>query len=184
MGPLVTMNYFFGRFRLCVFSVFFCVGELTVQTPTSFNPVVHLAWEDVSISADGQVLRIFLKRSKTDQYGRGVKVFIRRTGNLLCPVEAVRIYVERRGSAAGAFFCSAGGLPLSKSHFVEQVRSALTRAGISTEKYSGHSFWIGAATAAAEAGVPDSTIQALGRWTYIRTPRERLSNWSSSMARV
>ena len=125
-----------------------------------------------------------------DQYGRGVEVFIRRTGNLLCPVEAVRIYVERRGSAAGAFFCSAGGLPLSKSRFVEQVRSALARAGISTERYSGHSFRIGAATAAAEAGVLDSTIQALGRWTssafltYIRTPRERLANWSSSMARV
>ena len=90
----------------------------------------------------------------------------------------------------GHFFFSAGGLPLSKPRFVEQVRSALARAGISTERYSGHSFRIGAATAAAEAGVLDSTIQALGRWTssafltYIRTPRERLANWSSSMARV
>ena len=142
---------------VCFFG-FFRAGELTVQTPTSFNPAVHLAWGDVSISADGQALRLFLKRSKTDQYGRGVEVFIGRTGDSLCPVEAVRNYANRRGSAAGAFFCSAGGVPLSKSRFVELVWSALTWAGISTAGYTGHSFRIGAATAAAEAGVPDSTI--------------------------
>ena len=45
---------------VCFFG-FFRAGELTVQNPTSFNPAVHLAWGDVSISADGQVIRLFLK---------------------------------------------------------------------------------------------------------------------------
>ena len=173
----------------CFFG-FFRAGELTVPTPSAFNSAIHLAWGDVSISEDGRMLRVFLKRSKTDQYGRGVEVFIGSTGDLLCPVDAVRVYAARRGSGEGAFFRTANGVPLSKPRFVEMVRSALTRAGIPTSGYSGHSFRIGAATAAAEAGIPDSTIQALGRWTssafmtYIRAPRETLARFSLPLART
>ena len=69
-----------------------------------------------------------------------------------------------------------------------RVRDALTRAGYACQDYAGHSFRIGAATTAAAAGIPDSTIQALGRWSsaaflrYIRTPRDRLALLSASLA--
>ena len=129
---------------------------------------------------------MFLKRSKTDQFGRGTEVLIGATANDLCPVEAVR---ARRGTASGAFFCGEGGAPLTKTRFVVLVRAALTRAGVPVAGYSGHSFRIGVATAAAQAGIPDSTIQALGCWTssafleYIRTPREQLAQFSQPLAR-
>lgn len=50
-------------------------------------------------------------------------------------------------------------------------------AGVDDKSYSGHSFRIGAATAAAAADVPDHVIKMLGRWEslayqlYVRTPR-------------
>ncbi len=47
---------------------------------------------------------------------------------------------------------------------VAAVSNALGMAGIECSRYSGHSFWIGAATAAAARGIEDSIIKTLGRW--------------------
>jgi hypothetical protein len=159
-----------------------------VPAVTAYDLAVHLSWGDISISDDGRVLRVFLKRSKTDQYERGVEVFMAATNNDLCPVRAVLAYVTFRGTRPGAFFCATGGSPMTKSRFVEMVRSSLSRARVPIAGYSGHSFRIGAATAAAQAGIPDSAIQALGRWSspaflrYIRTPRSHLAYYSTPLA--
>ena len=65
---------------------------------------------------------------------------------------------------------------------MEKTRQALHGIGPQEGKYVGHSFQIGAATTAARAGIEDSTIQMLGRWTshafllYIRTPRSQLAS--------
>ena len=81
------------------------------------------------------------------------------------------------------------GRPLTKSLFVGRVRKALTLAGIDQGNYAGHSFRIGAATAAAAAGVPAHTIKIMGRWSsdaytlYIRQSREALAEVSRSMVR-
>ena len=42
-------------------------------------------WGDVSISQDRQVAWVFLKRSKTDQFGRGTEVFLGDTGDEIGP---------------------------------------------------------------------------------------------------
>ena len=123
---------------------------------SAYDPAVHLSWGDVSISDDGRVLRVVLKRSKTDQYGRGVEVFMAATDNDLCPVTAVRSYVSLRGTRPGAFFYTANGSLLTKSRFVELVRSALSRAGVPIAGYSGHSFRIGAAGPGGKPGLGDT----------------------------
>ena len=48
-------------------------GEMTVPAGKTFNPKVHLSFEDVSVDRRVQprVVSIRLKRSKTDQEGRG-----------------------------------------------------------------------------------------------------------------
>ena len=70
---------------------------------------------------------------------------------------------------------------------MRHTRAVLQPAGVDGSQYSGHSFRIGAATAAAAraaaatAAVRDSLIQTLGRWQsaayllYVRVPRERLA---------
>ena len=137
----------------CFFG-FFRAGELTVPSVAAFDPAVHLAWGDVSVSdSRPHMIRVFLKRSKTDQFGRGVSIFLGPTGDDLCPVSAVLAYVAIRGNSPGAFFQSADGLPLTKAKFVARFRAVLVRAGVSTIGYSGHSFRIGAATAASRAGI-------------------------------
>jgi hypothetical protein len=103
-------------------------------------------------------------------------------------VKAFSAYIAYRGTSPEAFFRFETGIPMTKAKFVESIRAALRQAGIPQAGYSGHSFRIGAATAAARAGLPDSVIQALGRWSsmaflrYIRTPREDLAQYANSLA--
>ena len=76
-----------------------------------------------------------------------------------------------------------------RESFVKGVRAALAAADIDSQGCSGHSFRIGAATAAAAAGVPVHTIKILGRWTsdayllYVRTPWETLASMSQRIAK-
>ena len=47
---------------------------------------------------------------------------------------------------------------MSKSKFVKEVRSALTKAGLPVKDYAGHSFRIGVATTVGIAGIQDLAI--------------------------
>lgn len=166
-------------------------GEMTVARQNSYDPNTHLSYDDIAVD-DGQfpkVISLLLKCSKTDQERRGTRVIMGRTGDDLCPVSALLNYLQARGSNPGPLFHWQDGTPLCKSKFVENVRAALSKAGLPASEYAGHSFRIGAATTAATAGVEDSTIQTLGRWQsssyllYIRLEPSRLAAMSSTLAK-
>ena len=170
---------------MCFFG-FFRAGEITVPTASSFDAAKHLAWGDVAVDSIEcpQTLKIHLKKSKTDQLGRGVDIYIGKTEDPLCPVVAATHYMSMRGSETGPFFQRQSGQPLTKGHFTAKVREALKAVGLPEENFAGHSFRIGAATAAASVGIEDSVIRTMGRWSssaflvYIRTPREHLASFS------
>ena len=174
---------------LCFFGVFRS-GELTVPQARSFDPSVHLSWGDIAVDNPEKptAIRVHLKRSKCDQIGKGVDVFVGQTHTPICPVTAVMAYIAIRGSSKGSFFHLASGQPLTKATFVAKFRQALQAIGLPYQDFAGHSFRIGAATAAAKAGIEDSVIRTLGRWnsaaflTYIRTPRDNLARLSSRKA--
>ena len=174
---------------LCFFG-FFRSGEITVPSQNLFDPSKHLAWGDIAVDdrSSPSMLKVHLKRSKCDQLGKGVDVFVGRANDLLCPVASTLQYMARRGASAGPFFVRENGMPLTKSYFVSSVREALMAVGLPYQHFAGHSFRIGAATAAAKAGLEDSTIRALGRWnsaaflTYIQTPRQQLAQFSLTLA--
>ena len=66
---------------VCFFG-FFRSGEIPVPSTAAFDPTIHLSWGDVAVDdpANPSVIRFFLKRSKCDQFGSGVEVFVGKTG--------------------------------------------------------------------------------------------------------
>ena len=149
-----------------------------------------MGWGDVAIDnrTNPRAIKVHLRRSKTDQFGNGVDVVIGKTGDALCPVPAVCAFMAERGTSPGPFFTFPDSTPLTKARFVGIVRAALEELGLPREQFAGHSFRIGAATTAAQAGLEDSMIMMLGRWNsaaflrYIRTPRESLASATAHLS--
>ena len=167
---------------LCFFG-FMRSGELTTPSGSQFDEGAYLCFQDVSTDSveNPTLIRVRIKSSKTDQARKGCTITIGRTGGPLCPVAAVLGFMAARGSRPGPLFLGKGGRPMTRARFVWEVKTALSRAGLDSTGYSGHSFRIGAATTAAHVGVGDATIKALGRWKsgayqgYIQNPREQLA---------
>ena len=88
----IAATTFFGFFRL---------GELLVATPGVFDPAT---WGDVAVDSvlALTMVRFHLRRSKFDQFGRGVDIVVGRMGALLCPVTAIFRFVAR--CPRGIFF--------------------------------------------------------------------------------
>ena len=95
---------------LCFFG-FFHSGEITIPHAAGFNPKFHLVWGDVAIDStqSPSLLKIRLKRSKTDRFGQGVDIYMGITGCSLCPVAGVTAYVVQQGIGEGPFFQFAVG---------------------------------------------------------------------------
>ena len=173
---------------LCFFG-FLRMGETVVPSERGYDPAVHLNYSDVCTdnTASPNWLEVKIKASKTDPFRTGVSVYLGTTGCDLCPVASMLSYMVRRGSCPGPMFMFADGRYLTRERFVDRLQVALTVAGIDATAYAGHSFRIGAATAAAAAGLSDSLIQTLGRWRssaytiYIRTPLTTLTSVAKTL---
>ena len=92
---------------------------------------------------DPTMLKVHLRKSKTDQLKKGVDVYIGKINGLLCPVGAGVEYMSTRGSDLGPFFKFSNGQPLTKSRFTQHVRDALQALGLPHSEFAGHSFRIG-----------------------------------------
>lgn len=160
-------------------------GEFTIPSDASFDPQIHLTPQDIAVDncSNPSLIRVYIKKSKTDPFRHGVHIFCGKTDDALCPVSAMMSYLAMRGTSPGFLFQFEDGLPLTRNRLVHNLRQTLTKAGIPTEdhRYSGHSFRIGAATTAAAKGLEDSLIKMLGRWEsatyhrYISLPRNQFA---------
>lgn len=185
--PTYDRRMLWAAFCLGFFG-FMRAGEFTCPQQGAGTQDI-LAWGDVAVDSHSSPthLTIRLKRTKTDPFGAGTTLYLGITGDVLCPVAAVLGYLAVRPPSPGPLLCFQDGKPLSKPRLVQALRQALRAAGVDDSGYSGHSFRIGAATAAARAGLSDSFIQMLGRWKssafslYIRTPWQRLAQVSSRL---
>ena len=171
---------------------YFCrAGETTVPSEDSYNPDSHLSYSDIAVNdaKTPSIVSLRIKQSKTDQERVGTRVVIGKTGDDICPINALLTYLSRRGDKPGPLFQWRDGSPLTKSQFVSKVRSALLAANLPATDFAGHSFRIGAATTAATAGLDDSTIQTLGRWKsssyllYVRLEPHHLASVAPRLAK-
>ncbi len=171
----------------CVgFFGFMRAGEFT-SSPGEHSP--SLTVKDIAVDdhADPSMVRIHLRRSKTDPFRHGVDLYLGWTDRDLCPVAALLAFMAVRPAVNGPLFVFANGSPLTRDRLVKAVRLALQQAGVPATGYSGHSFRIGAATSAAQAGLEDSVIKMLGHWEssayqrYIQTPRATLAAFSAHL---
>jgi integrase len=174
----------------CVFKLAFFVflrcGEFTAPN-AQFDSHVGLTRQDVSLFyTEGQpCIRLHLKSSKTDPFKLGVTIQVHATGNNLCPVNALNAYLKIRDhlttTPSYPLFVLPNFTPLTRQKFTYYLDSVLNICNIPVNTVRPHSFRIGAATAAAAAGVPDHVIKILGRWKsssyqlYIHTPLALIS---------
>ena len=125
------------------------------------SEIVALDVEHVRING---VLRITIARSKTDQEGQGVvKTIPRLADPELCPVRALRAWLDAAGIASGPIFRSVNrwgkvGKRLSAYDVARIVKRRAEAAGLDARMLAGHSLRAGFATAAALAGLDPIAI--------------------------
>ncbi len=127
------------------------------------SELVALDVEDLHLESEGVL--IHLRRSKTDQTGRGRKVAIPYGRTAACPVKAIRLWLDEADIETGAIFRGvdkAGRVATSRltDQSVSLVVKRCVRAiGLPADQYSGHSLRAGLVTSAARAGVSLPKIQ-------------------------
>ena len=146
---------FFGLLRI---SEFTCAAVGTFQVNTD------LALQDVQVDEVAGFLRIYIKVSKSDPFRQGFSLRIAKTDSDLCPFTALISYLSlRRPLGPGPLFILSNGQFLTRDHVVLVLSRVFPH--IPSALLGSHSFRIGGASRLCALGVPDATIQILGRWS-------------------
>lgn len=179
----------FRAMFLLAFFALLRVSEYTCPSATQFDPEVNLAFCDVVFSRSRNLALVRIKASKTDPFRTGCTVRVAKTGfGGLCPVEALRAYMLARSTTQGPLFLLSDGNFVTRRHVSGILQAAFPLAVPGT--IASHSFRIGGATLLCSLGVPDATIQILGRWSssafraYLRISDDLVSRIHGQMARA
>ena len=89
----------------CVFG-FLRAGEMAISSEASYDVGTHLNFANMVIDdpSNPSILRLRLKASKTDPFHGGTDIFIVRTNNELCPIEAMVAYLVKREEGKVFYF--------------------------------------------------------------------------------
>ncbi|KAL0152549.1 hypothetical protein M9458_052272, partial [Cirrhinus mrigala] len=166
-----------AMFILAFFGFLRC-SELAITS--GFNPAIHPTISDLAV-LDGETISYFIKQSKTDQTKKGHFIYI---FNLQSPIQLFQTllaFLQLRKSQSklpsDPLFTDNFNRPATRFWFQKHLKSVLLLSGTPADNFSSHSFRIGAATTAAQKGLSQQQIQALGRWSseafksYIRSDR-------------
>ena len=110
--------------------------------------------EDLDFVLEG--VKIFVKKSKTDQSGEGMTKGIPYFSNSeYCPVVSLKKWIEKSEIKYGKIF------DISDKSVALIIKKYTALAGLDSNKYSGHSLRSGFATSTAELGAEERSIMAM-----------------------
>ena len=118
------------------------------------SELVGIDYEDIDFVSEG--VKIFVRRSKTDQSGEGMTKGIPYfTNSAYCPVISLKNWIKKADIKSGKIF------NMSDKSVAIKIKKYTALAGLDSNKYSGHSLRSGFATSAAELGAEERSIMAM-----------------------
>ena len=118
------------------------------------SELVSIEYDDIDFVPEG--VKIFIKRSKTDQTGEGMTKAIPYFENSsYCPVIALKQWIEIASIKSGKIF------NISDKSVALTIKKYALSAGLDYTKYAGHSLRSGFATSTAEMGADERSIMAM-----------------------
>jgi len=118
------------------------------------SELVDVEYEDIEFVTEG--VKIFVKRSKTDQSGEGMTKGIPYFDNEnFCPVKSLKNWIEVSGVKKGKIF------NISDKSVALIIKKYANYAGLDAHRYAGHSLRSGFATSTAESGAEERNIMAM-----------------------
>jgi len=118
------------------------------------SELVDIENEDIEFVEEG--VKIFVKRSKTDQSGEGmIKAIPYFDNENFCPVKALKNWIEESNLKNSKIF------NISDKSVALIIKKYANYAGLDGHKYAGHSLRSGFATSTAESGAEERNIMAM-----------------------
>ena len=118
------------------------------------SELVNIENEDVEFVEEG--VKIYVKRSKTDQSGEGmIKAIPYFDNNQFCPVIALKNWLKILDKTENKIF------NISDKNVALIIKKYANLAGLDSKKYAGHSLRSGFATSTAESGAEERNIMAM-----------------------
>ena len=118
------------------------------------SELVNIEHDDVEFVNEG--VKIFIKRSKTDQSGEGMTKAIPYFDNkLFCPVASLKQWIANCEIKSGKIF------NISDKSVALIIKKYASLSGLDANRYGGHSLRSGFATSTAESGAEERNIMAM-----------------------
>jgi site-specific recombinase XerD len=118
------------------------------------SELVDLEYEDIEFVTEG--VKIFVKRSKTDQSGEGmIKAIPYFDNENFCPVKALDKWIVEAELNDGKIF------NISDKSVALIIKKYANYAGLDAHRYAGHSLRSGFATSTADSGAEERNIMAM-----------------------
>ena len=118
------------------------------------SELVEIEYDDVEFVLEG--VKIFIKRSKTDQSGEGmIKAIPYFENKNFCPVVNLKKWIDYSVIKSGKIF------NISDKSVALIIKKYASLSGLDPNKYGGHSLRSGFATSTAESGAEERNIMAM-----------------------